>query len=367
MAKRIDRLFFWFIIGFSIFGFLIFLSASLGLLNRDGARFNVVALKQFILLSIGLGLFLIVGRLNYRSWQKMALIIGLASLLLTCLVFIPNLGFEAGGAKRWIALGGLTVQPAEFMKLGFIFCFAAWLGEPSNKKHLSTAGLWTFLILLSLTALPLVLQPDIDTLFIIFSAGLAMFLVSEARWSHIGLIIVLVAIAASLIAWQKPYIVERIKTYLDPTRDPLSASWQVNQSLIAIGSGGTSGRGFGQSLQKFHYLPEPIGDSIFAVAAEEFGFIGGILIIVSFVIFALLGLKVSIRAPTNFGRLLCVGIVIMITTGAFINIASMLGLIPLTGTPLLFISHGGTALLVAFIGSGVILSVARSTVKHYPS
>ncbi len=364
MSSRIDRLFFWFIISLSFLGFIIFLSASLGLLNRDGARFNVVAVKQFILLAVGLVLFLIVGRLNYRHWQKVALVIGIASFLFTCLVFVPGLGFEAGGARRWIAIAGHSIQPAEFLKLGFILCFAAWLGEQSTKKTSSSSSLWAFLILLGVTAVPLVLQPDIDTLFIIFSAGLAMFLVSQARWSQIGLVLLIVLIGGLLIIWQKPYILERIKTYFDPDRDPLSASWQINQSLIAIGSGGVWGRGFGQSLQKFHYLPEPIGDSIFAVAAEEFGFVGGILIIVSFVTFALLGLKISTRAPTTFGRLLCVGIVIMITTGAFINVASMLALIPLTGTPLLFISHGGTALLVAFIGSGIILSVARSTVRR---
>ena len=139
----------------------------------------------------------------------------------------------------------------------------------------------------------------------------------------------------------------------------LGSSYQVNQSLIAIGSGGITGRGFGQSIQKYKYLPEPIGDSVFSVASEEFGFVGSTIIILAFLLFALAGLRISARAPNGFGRLAAVGIVIMIMTGTFINICSMLGLIPLTGTPLLFVSHGGTALLFALIEAGVVLGISR--------
>ena len=145
----------------------------------------------------------------------------------------------------------------------------------------------------------------------------------------------------------------------DPSLDPQGAGYQIQQSLIAIGSGGISGRGFGQSIQKFKYLPEPIGDSVFSVASEEFGFVGATLLIAGFLLFALTGWRIAIRAPTPFGRLVTVGLVIMIMTGTFINIASMLGLIPLTGTPLLFVSHGGTALLLALVEAGIILNISR--------
>ena len=148
-------------------------------------------------------------------------------------------------------------------------------------------------------------------------------------------------------------------SFVNPGLDTQSSSYQINQSLIAIGSGGLTGRGFGQSIQKFKYLPEPIGDSIFSVASEEFGFIGATLIICFFLLFGLAGLKIALRCPNQFGRLVTIGIVIMILTGTFINIASMLGLIPLTGTPLLFISHGGTALLITLVEAGIILGISR--------
>jgi len=148
-------------------------------------------------------------------------------------------------------------------------------------------------------------------------------------------------------------------TFLDPVRDPSGASWQLQQSLNAIGSGKIFGRGFGQSIQKFRYLPEPIGDSIFAVAAEEFGFVGSVLILLMFALFCVRGLQISARAPDYFSGLLVLGLVILITFQSLINIASMLGVFPLTGLPLLFISHGGTALFFALFEVGIILNISK--------
>jgi cell division protein FtsW len=152
---------------------------------------------------------------------------------------------------------------------------------------------------------------------------------------------------------------KRITTYLDPSLDALGASYQMRQALLAIGSGQVFGKGFGQSAQKFNFLPEPTSDSIFAVAAEEFGFVGSSVIILLFLAFALRGLRIAARAPDTFGRLLAAGFVMLITTQSFVNIAAMLGLIPLTGVPLLFISHGGTAFALAMAEVGIILNVSR--------
>jgi len=152
---------------------------------------------------------------------------------------------------------------------------------------------------------------------------------------------------------------ERVLTFLDPGRDPLGSSYQLQQSLIAVGSGEVAGRGFGQSIQKFEYLPEPTGDSIFAVAAEEFGFIGSTILVGLFLAFAYRGLHIARTAPTQFGGLLVLGLVILIVVQSFINIASMLGLFPLTGMPLLFVSQGGTALFFTLLEAGVILNVSK--------
>jgi cell division protein FtsW len=167
------------------------------------------------------------------------------------------------------------------------------------------------------------------------------------------------------MAMMRPYIRERFLTFFDPSRDPLGESYQIKQSLMAIGSGGVTGRGFGQSIQKFEYLPEPIGDSIFAVMSEEFGLIGSSVLIFLFLMLAFAGFRIAKRAGSRFSKLLVTGIVVMMIFQAFSNIGSMLGVIPLSGTPLLFVSHGGTALFVALIQAGIILAVSRyDTIKR---
>ena len=359
MKGKPDKLFFFIVLGLSLFGFFIFASASLGLLSRDGARLSEVAIKQFVVLIIGLVLFVLISRIHPRFWRKYSLPIFIGSIIFSLLLFVPGLGFKSGGATRWIHFGSFTIQPSEFLKFGYILYLAGWLAKVKTGTQTIRKGLLPFLIILTIISALMIAQPDIDTLVMMFMAGLAMYYVAGARWRHLAIICLLILMAIATVALYKPYIVARVKTYLNPDQDVLSSSYQINQSLIAIGSGGITGRGFGQSIQKFKYLPEPMGDSIFSVASEEFGFTGAVLIIVGFLLFGLAGLKIALRCSNQFGRLVATGIVIMILTGVFINIASMLGLIPLTGTPLLFISHGGTALLISLIEAGIILSISR--------
>jgi cell division protein FtsW len=358
--KKPDRLFFFIVLGLSLFGYFIFSSASLGLLSRQGANFNLVAFKQFAILIVGIGLFMLVSKIDFQFWRKHSLGIFIGSIVFSLLLFIPGVGLKLGGATRWIMVGPFSVQPSEFLKLGFVLYLAAWLAKSKTGVQTVKKGLLPFLIILGIVSVLMVLQPDIDTLVIMFAAGVAMYFVSGARWRHLAIICLIIVMGITAVGFYKPYIVARVKTYLNPDKNVLGASYQVNQSLIAVGSGGLTGRGFGQSIQKFKYLPEPIGDSIFSVASEEFGFMGAMVIICLFLIFALSGLKIALRTSNPFGRLVSIGIVIMILTGTFINIASMLAIIPLTGTPLLFISHGGTALLMALLEAGIILNVSRS-------
>jgi len=196
-------------------------------------------------------------------------------------------------------------------------------------------------------------------LLVIAAAGLAMFVASGGRWRDVFVAAVIGAGIISIVAFTRPYVMDRILTFIDPGRDPLGAGYQIQQSLIAIGSGQLTGRGFGQSIQKFNFLPEPVGDSIFAVAAEEFGFLGTILVLFLFCFFATRGLKIARQAPTQFSRLLVVGIVILIMVQAFINMGAMLGLLPISGIPLPFISHGGTALLFTLASVGIIINISR--------
>lgn len=366
MRHKPDRLFFFVVIALAIFGFFIFSSASLGLLGREGASINAVAFKQFVVLIFGLFLFMVTAMFDYRFWRDLSPWIFGAGIVLSLLLFVPGLGIELGGAKRWIIVAGFSFQPSDLLRFGFILYLAALLAKAKENVKTVRQGLLPFLIMSAIVGVLMVLEPDIDTLVIMLAGGLAMFFAAGARWSHLGIICLIALVAIASVAAYKPYIVARVKTYLDRSENVRGASWQINQSLIAIGSGQITGRGFGQSIQKFKYLPEPIGDSIFSVASEEFGFVGSTIIILAFILFALAGFRIATRAPSGFGRLSAVGIVIMIMTGTFINLASMLGLIPLTGTPLLFISHGGTALLFALVESGIVLSISRHQFKPKP-
>ena len=341
-------------------GFFIFTSASLGLLVRDGASFTGVALNQF-LFGIVLGGFalFVMSRVSYKTLRKYAFHIFVLSLVVTILVFIPHIGFWHGGAKRWIAIGSYTFQPTEFLKIGFIIYFAAWLASVKDKVATYKFGLLPLIIFLAIVGAVVLSQPDTDTFIIMAVSAIGMFIVAGGRYRDIGLIGGILLIAVSLFVATHLYTIDRVKTFLDPARDPLNSGYQIQQSLIAVGSGQIFGRGFGQSIQKFNYLPEPIGDSIFAVAAEEFGFVGSSLLIILFVLFAFRALKIASRAPDMFSGLLIVGIVILIISQSFMNIGAMLGVLPLSGLPLIFISHGGTALLFALLEVGIILNISR--------
>jgi cell division protein FtsW len=205
----------------------------------------------------------------------------------------------------------------------------------------------------------LMIQPDTAGVIIIGMAAVTMLFAAGGKVSHLALLALVGIVAIAGAAYERPYIAQRIETFFNQESDPLGAGYQVQQSLIAVGSGGFGGRGFGQGLEKFSYLPEPIGDSIFAVAAEEFGFVGSAVLVLLFALFALLGLRIAARAPDPFGGLLVVGLTVLIAGQSFFNIASALGLVPLVGVPLIFVSHGGTSLAISLAEVGVILSVSK--------
>jgi len=343
-----------------IVGFFLFSSASLGLLAREGVSFSSLAFSQLVL-GIGFGTvaMLIMSRIHYRFLKQYSLYIFIASAVLTLLVFVPQIGFSAGGATRWISLGPLSVQPAEILKIGTTLYLATYLANARMHIGNFKNGLLAFIIILAIPAIILLLQPDTSTLVVITSAAAGMFFVSGARWRDIGILIIMAIIALSALVAIRPYVLDRIMTFIHPSADQLGAGYQIKQSLIAVGSGKVVGRGFGQSVQKFGYLPEPTGDSIFAVAAEEFGFFGGGLIILLFLALGVRSFWVAVRAPDYFGALVVIGLTLLVVTQALVNIGSMLGVIPLTGLPLPFISHGGTAMLVTLASMGIILNVSK--------
>lgn len=366
MHKSLDRTLLILTIVLVGLGFLIFSSASLGLLARDGARFSSVALNQVIFGIVGGAIaFFITSTVHYRWWRQYAFYIFLVTLFLTLAVFIPGLGFTHGGATRWIMIGSFSMQPAELLKIGFVIYMATWLSGMRNTITSFFKGTLPFVLLIAGVGVPLLLQPDTDTYIIIAVASVAMFITAGGRIRDVFIMGIVSVLLLAILAFARPYIMDRIQTFLDPSLDPQGAGYQIKQSLIAVGSGELWGRGFGQSIQKFEYLPEPIGDSIFAVYAEEFGFFGSVVLILLFFGFALRGYKVATHAPDLFGMLLAVGITSVIIAQVFLNIAAMLALAPLSGLPLPFISHGGTALLVTLGAVGIIINVSRHQKQNH--
>jgi len=360
MQKSADRTLLIIVITLVTLGFFIFSSASLGLLARDGAHFSSVAFSQFVfgILGGGISLFL-TSQIYYRNWRKYAFYIFLFTGALTLTVFIPGLGFSHGGAQRWIHVAGFSFQPAELLKIGFVIYMATFLS--GMQKQITSFKYCTlpFVGIMTAVGFILLIQPDTDTFLLMGIAGLAMFITAGGSWRDVGLMFLAAIILLMVLAFTRPYIMDRFTTFFNPSADPQGKSYQIQQSLIAIGSGGFAGRGFGQSIQKFEYLPEPTSDSVFAVYSEEFGFLGSSFLIILFSFFTFRGYRIASHATDLFGMLLVVGFMTLIVIQAFLNIAAMMSLAPLMGLPLPFVSHGGTALLTTLTVVGIVLNVSK--------
>ena len=363
----IDKIFFGIVIALVIIGVIMFTSASLGILAKNEAKFYSVIFAQF---AFGLGgglIALYLGfKIPYKFWRQYSLLIFIISIILTILVFIPNLGTLHGGARRWVNIFGVSFQPVEFLKIGFIMYFAAWLSWAKNRINDMRFSVLPLLILVGIITVILLKQPDTKSIILIIITAPCMLFVSGVPWKYILGLLGISLIGCIILVSFKPYLMERVKTFVNPSQNSSGSSYQLQQSLIAIGSGGVFGRGLGQSIQKFNYLPEPQGDSIFAVLGEELGFIGTSAIILIYLAFALRGYKIAYRAPDSFSKLLVIGIITMITAQSFMNIASIIGVFPLTGVPLVFISHGGTALLLSLGMMGIVLNISRQASKTKP-
>jgi cell division protein FtsW len=358
--KGIDKIFAFVVFLLAFCGLVIFISASLSLLSRSGANFYGIAFNHIVFgLCGGLVGVLIFSNIPLEYFKKYALHFFLFSIVLTLMVFVPGIGIKSNGSHRWINILGQTFQPSEVLKLATIIYMASIFGNLKDKIKDWKYGLVYFLGILGIVSVIFALQPDTATIVVLCMPLLAMFFTAGGKIRHIAIIGLFGLLIFAGLIFTKPYLKARVMTFINPAENSLGSGYQIQQSLIAIGSGGFSGRGFGQSLQKFNFLPEAISDSIFAVFSEEFGFVGSVSIILLFVVFAVRGLKIASRVPDSFGRLTVVGIVILLTTQAFVNIAAMIGIIPLTGEPLPFISQGGTALLFEFIAVGIVFNISR--------
>ncbi len=359
-SSKIDKIFLGIVVALVIFGLISFVSASLGVLAKNETKFYGILFNQIVLgLLFGTCALLVCLKYKYTFWRTYAFYIFLGSIALTLLVFIPGIGLSHGGARRWISVLGVSVQPVEFLKIAFVVYFAAYLSWIKTKVSDYKFSILPLLAMIGVIAAVLLAQPDTKSLILIIAAGSAMLFVSGIPLKYLWILLAISIVGLLALAFFTPYLNARIETFLNPDNDPSNSSYQLQQSLIAIGSGGVFGRGLGQSIQKFSYLPEPQGDSIFAVIGEEFGFVGSVILLVLYVAFVMRGLHLAYRAPDSFSRLFIVGIVILFGAQSLLNIASIVGLFPLTGVPLVFVSQGGTSLLISLAAIGIILNISK--------
>ena len=331
-------------------------SASAHYLYNDAFYFIK---RQFLWALVGLVAMFVTSRINYKLYYKFALPILLIAVVLLILVKIPGIGQVRNGARRWLGFGQMTFQPSEIAKYALIIFLAKSL--PQNQDLLKSfwSGFIPYLAVIGVVAGLVLIEPHMSgTMIILFIGVLMLFLAGAKVWHFILLSMPAVAAVGAMIAIS-PYRMKRFLTFLDPFSDILGDSWQVVQSLYAIGSGGLFGLGLGQSRQKFLYLPEPQNDFIFSIICEELGFFGALLVVVLFVILIWKGIKIAMHAPDAFSGMLVGGITALIGIQVLMNIAVVTSSMPATGIPLPFFSYGGTSLLFILLGMGVILNVSR--------
>jgi len=354
-VKSIDYLFLFMVLLLSAIGLVMVFSASPTMGLKVGDAFYFIKRHLFYLVLGFMALYYGL-RLDLEKLKSLAEIIFLFSFLFLLLVFIPGVGRKVLGAARWIDLGLLSFQPSELIKFSMVLYAAKWLA----KEKISSFQRFLFpLFLLGLVALPIFKQPDLGTVVVLGMTVLSLlFLAGIDMLPLFGLLLVVGATVLGL-AFSAPYRLRRLTAYLNPWQDPQGAGFQIIQSLLAVGSGGLWGLGLGASRQKFFYLPQQFTDFIFAILCEELGFVGGVTVIILFLLFTLRGFRVALRASGSFRAYLAGGLVSWLSFQALINILVVIGLIPTTGIPLPFISYGGTSTIINLFAAGIILNISR--------
>lgn len=308
--------------------------------------------QQAAWLFLGLVIYFVASSLPLAFYKKIALPFLVVALFSMILVLIPGLGLRLQGARRWLPLGFFRFQPSELLKVGLVVYLASWLTTNREMKKLA------FLLAVCLGLI--MLQPDLGTAVVVAMIGFGLFYISGAKTRDLLLVVLTLVSAGLFLIFSSSYRLERLKTFIEPTADPLGRSYHINQVLLGLGSGGLFGVGLGRSRQKYAYLPEATTDSIFTIIGEELGFVGGLILISLLLSLSLLAFRIALSASDQHGRLLAAGVAIFFSAQTFVNLASMVAIVPLTGIPLPLISYGGSALVTTFAALGILASVAKN-------
>lgn len=317
------------------------------------------AKRQMLFAGVGIIAMFFIMNVDYWTWRTWAKVLVIVCFVLLVLVLIPGIGNVRNGSRSWIGVGAFSIQPSEFMKLAMIAFLAKFLSEKQKMITSFKSGLLPSLSLVFTAFGMIMLQPDLGTGTVMVGTCVVMIFIAGAKISHFAFLgLVGIAGFVGLIA-SAPYRMKRITSFLDPWEDPLGSGFQMIQSLYAIGPGGLFGLGLGQSRQKFFYLPEPQTDFIFAIIAEELGFIGGSFVLILFSLLLWRGVRIALGAPDLYGSLLAAGIIAMVAIQVMINIGVVTGLMPVTGITLPFLSYGGSSLTLMLMAIGVLLNISR--------
>lgn len=350
-SKEIDKILLIAVVLLSLFGLLAVFNASVAIAFRDfGDKFYYLRF-QALWLGIGLFLLFLTSKIDYRRFLGLSPIFMAVALVSLVLVLLPDFGIKVLGARRWINLGPFVFQPTELTKLAFILYLASFLGK---KKNLSR-----FLVVLSLLVGLAIKEPDLGTAVIIAASGTLLYFIAGASILELISIGILGLGGGAVFILTSAYRKLRLLTLFNSMHDPLGASYHIRQVLIALGSGGLTGVGLGQSRQKFEYLPEAATDSIFAIIAEEAGFLGAAILVLVFLFLIFRMFRIAQGAAEKEGRLLAAGIASWLGVQAMINLGAMVALLPLTGVPLPFISYGGSSLIVSLAAVGIVLNISK--------
>jgi cell division protein FtsW len=367
MAKPVhyksDRVFLTLVVANVIFGAIMLASASAPVsLSRYHNTWFYIWHQLIAGIIPGFVFMWIFSKIDYHIYKKYSFFIFAGALILMLLVFIPGISASYGTAKSWIIIAGISVQPTEIFKVAFILYAAALLSGDEKKKP--GAAFFPALLALALVAIALAAQPDLGSLLLFCAAFVALVIAAGSPLVYVFSVIVLGFSSLYAFAKAAPYRAARLTVFLHPELDPQGIGYQINQALLAIGSGGIFGVGLGHSRQKFSYLPEVINDSIFPIIGEELGFIFSAAYVALIVAIFLRGLKIARGASDNFGRLITIGVVSWLFCQSILNIGAMIGILPLTGVPLPFVSYGGTAMIASLSAVGIVLSVSRGTTNN---
>lgn len=353
---------------------LLFLATLSAIASLDAfGNTNYYLFHQLVAVAIGLAGGFIAYKLPLEWIKKLSLPILLANVVLLILVFLPVLGAKYWGARRWINIGPVTLQPSELLKISSILYLSSWLSvkfHASQKRGLLAVAkrnhgtffriFIPFACLLGVVAVFLFFQKDLSTMGIISLSLIAVYFAADTPVWHTLLLFITGISGAALLIKIEPYRVQRLMVFLHPEADPLGIGFQLKQSILAIGSGGIFGKGLGMSTQKFGFLPQAMGDSTFAIIGEELGMIGCTIFILLFVFFFWQCIKIAKHSNDPFGKLVAVGIATWLLLQTFMNVASSLGIFPLAGIPLPFFSYGGSHIITELAAIGLLLNISKN-------